>query len=135
MHDETEMIETNGVRLCNTISLLIPAYSYDINCAWTQEIPLPAIEEFTCRLLIALQEVTPSEVQQYFGLSKRECDVLIDNLHKSKLVTYSNEGMLIPTNMLMDRTKGNPDTVPSLTKYEVRTETAVFEALTVSVMP
>merc|ERR1712000_430966 len=90
---------------------------------------------FTCRLLIALQEVTPSEVQQYFGLSKRECDVLIDNLHKSKLVTYSNEGMLIPTNMLMDRTKGNPDTVPSLTKYEVRTETVVFEALTVSVMP
>lgn len=135
MHDEIEMIDTSGVRLCNTISLLIPAYSYDINCAWTQEIPLPAIEEFTCRLLIALQEVTPSEVQQYFGLSKRECDVLIDNLHKSKLVTYSNEGMLIPTNMLMDRTKGNPDTVPSLTKYEVRTETVVFEALTVSVMP
>lgn len=135
MHDEIEMIETSGVRLCNTISLLIPAYSYHINCAWTQEIPLPAIEEFTCRLLIALQEVTPSEVQQYFGLSKRECDVLIDTLHKNKLVTYSNEGMLIPTNMLMDRTKGNPEAVPSLTKYEVRTETVVFEALTVSVMP
>ncbi|CDG52409.1 conserved hypothetical protein [Halomonas sp. A3H3] len=132
MHDE---IETSGVRLCNTISLLIPAYSYHINCAWTQEIPLPAIEEFTCRLLIALREVTSSEVQQYFGLSKRECDVLIETLHKNKLVTYSNEGMLIPTNMLMDRTKGNPEAVPSLTKYEVRTETVVFEALTVSVMP
>ena len=135
MSDEIEIIETSGVRLCNIISLLIPAYSYQINCAWTQEIPLPAIEEFTCRLLIALQEVTPSEVQHYFGLSKRECDVLIDTLHKNKLVTYSNEGMLIPTSMLMDRTKGNPEVVPSLTKYEVRTETVVFEALTVSVMP
>lgn len=135
MHDEIEIIETSGVRLCNTISLLIPAYSYHINCAWTQEIPLPAIEEFTCRLLIALQKVTPSEVQQYFGLSERECDVLIDTLLKNKLINYSNDGMLTPSNMLMDRTKGNPEVAPSLTKYEVRTETVVFEALTVSVMP
>lgn len=135
MHEEIEVIEANGVRLCNTISLLVPAYSYHINCAWTHETPLPAIEEFTCRLLIALQEVTPSEVQQYFGLSKRECDVLIDTLHKNKLVAYSNEGMLTPTNMLLDRTKGNPEIAPSLTKYEIRTETVVFEALTVSVMP
>lgn len=39
MHEEIEMIDTSGVRLCNTISLLIPAYSYHINCAWTQQIP------------------------------------------------------------------------------------------------
>ena len=133
-HQE-EVIETSGVRLCNTISLLIPAYSYHINCAWTQEVPLPAIEEFTCRLLIALQEVTPAEVQSYFGLSTRECTVLIETLHKNKLVTHNDEGNLIPTNMLMDRTKGNPDIAPSLTKYEVKPETVVFEALTVSIMP
>lgn len=135
MFEETEGIETSGVRLCNTISLLIPAYSYHINCAWTQEIPLPAIEEFTCRLLIALQEVTQGEIQAYFGLSARECEVLIDTLNKNKLVNYNDEGNLIPTSMLMDRTKGNPDVAPSLTKYEVKSETVVFEALTVSVMP
>lgn len=135
MYDEIEMLDTSGVRLCNTISLLIPAYSYHINCAWTQEVPLPAIEEFTCRLLIALQEVLPGEIQEYFGLSKRECDVLVETLLKNKLVTYTNEGLLAPTSILTDRTKGNPDIAPNLTKYEERTETVVFEALTVSVMP
>ncbi|AXH60220.1 hypothetical protein [Pseudomonas amygdali] len=135
MHEEIEMIDTSGVRLCNTISLLIPAYSYHINCAWTQQIPLPAIEEFTCRLLIALREITPGEVQQYFGLSKRECQVLIETLEKNKLVTHNNDGMLVPTSILIDRTKDNPEATPSLTKYEIKTETVVFEALTVSIMP
>ncbi|MFJ2689419.1 hypothetical protein [Pseudomonas sp. NPDC087336] len=135
MLDEMDIVDTSGVRLCNTISLLIPAYSYHINCAWTQEVPLPAIEEFTCRLLIALQEVLPGEIQDYFGLSNRECEVLIETLLKNKLATYTNEGLLAPSSILLDRTKGNPEIPPRLTKYEERTETVVFEALTVSVMP
>jgi hypothetical protein len=135
MLDDMEIVETSGVRLCNTISLLIPAYSYNINCAWTQEIPLPAIEEFTCRLLIALQEVLPGEIQEYFCLSKRECEVLIDTLLRNKLATYTNEGLLAPSSILMDRTKGDPEITPTLTKYEERTETVVFEALTISIMP
>lgn len=135
MSDAIEMVETSGLRLGNTISLLIPAYSYHINCAWTKEVPLPAIEEFTCRLLITLQEVLPGEIREYFGLSKRECEVLIDTLLKSKLVTYTNEGLLTPSNLLLDYTKGDPAISPCLVKYEERTETVYFEALTVSVMP
>lgn len=135
MHDDMEIVDTSGVRLCNMISLLIPAYSYHINCAWTQEVPLPAIEEFTCRLLIALQEVLPGEIQEYFGLSKRECEVLIETLLRNKLATYTNEGMLVPSGILMDRTQGDPEIPPRLTQYEERTETVVFEALTVSIMP
>lgn len=135
MLDDMEIVDTSGVRLCNTISLLIPAYSYHINCAWTQEVPLPAIEEFTCRLLIALQEVLPGEIQEYFGLSKRECEVLIETLLRNKLAAYTNEGLLAPSGILMDRTKGDPEIPPRLTKYEERTETVVFEALTVSIMP
>ncbi|UOS99320.1 hypothetical protein LZZ50_02785 [Xanthomonas arboricola] len=132
---DTEIFDSNGVRLGNTISLLIPAYSYHINCAWTQEVPLPAIEEFTCRLLIVLQEMLPGEIQEYFGLSKREREVLIETLLKNKLAFYTNEGLLAPSSILMDRTKGDPDIPPRLTKYEERTETVVFEALTISIMP
>lgn len=135
MLDDMEVVDPTGLRLCNTISLMIPAYSYQINCAWTQEVPLPAIEEFTCRLLLALQEVLPGEIQEYFGLNKRECDVLIETLLRNKLATYTNEGLLAPSSILMDRTQGDPETPPRLTKYEERTETVVFEALTVSIMP
>ncbi|MEX6768420.1 AAA domain-containing protein [Pseudomonas aeruginosa] len=57
MNDEYQAADASGFRICNTISLLVPAYQYQINCAWTKEVSLPAVEEFTCRLLLALQEV------------------------------------------------------------------------------
>lgn len=36
-------------RLGNVITLLIPARSYKINCAWTKEKLMPGIEQFACR--------------------------------------------------------------------------------------
>lgn len=54
MNEEYQAVDASGFRICNTISLLVPAYQYQINCAWTKEVSLPAVEEFTCRLLLAL---------------------------------------------------------------------------------
>lgn len=135
MREEIETTDATGLRLCNTISLLMPAYSYNIGCAWTQEVSLPAVEEFTCRLLLALEEVLPGEIKEYFGLSKRECEVLVETLLHNKLAIYTNDGHLAPSPMLLDRTKGNPAIAPSLTKYVERIETPLFELLTVTIMP
>lgn len=135
MSEDYQAADASGFRICNTISLLVPAYQYQINCAWTKEVSLPAVEEFTCRLLLALQEVLPGEIREYFGLSKRECDVLIETLLRNKLAVYTNDGHLTPSLMLMDRTKGNSSASPSLTKYEERTERPIFELLTKTVMP
>ncbi|WKA34200.1 hypothetical protein QYE79_26620 [Pseudomonas aeruginosa] len=135
MNDEYQAADASGFRICNTISLLVPAYQYQINCAWTKEVSLPAVEEFTCRLLLALQEVLPGEIRDYFGLSKRECDVLIETLIRNKLAVYTNDGHLTPSSMLMDRTKGSSSASPSLTKYEERIERPIFELLTKTIMP
>lgn len=54
MHEEFDAVDPSGLRLCNTISLLVPAQTYHINCGWTKEISLPVVEEYTCRLLLAL---------------------------------------------------------------------------------
>ncbi|AZN01049.1 hypothetical protein EJP72_01250 [Pseudomonas aeruginosa] len=135
MNDEYQAADASGFRICNTISLLVPAYQYQINCAWTKEVSLPAVEEFTCRLLLALQEVLPGEIRDYFGLSKRECDVLIETLIRNKLAVYTNDGHLTPSSMLMDRTKGSSTASPSLTKYEERIERPIFELLTKTIMP
>lgn len=135
MREEFETTDATGLRLCNTVSLLMPAYSYHIGCAWTKEVSLPAVEEFTCRLLLTLEEILPGEIQEYFGLSKRECDVLVETLVHSKLAFYTNDGHLAPSPMLLERTKGNPAIAPSLTKYEERIENPVFELLTLTIMP
>lgn len=135
MNEEYEAVDASGFRICNTISLLVPAYQYQINCAWTKETALPAVEEFTCRLLLALGEVLPSEIRQYFGLSKRECEVLIETLLRNKLAISANDGSLMPSSLLSDRTKGNPSASPSLTKYEEKIERPIFELLTKTIVP
>ncbi|WP_410951737.1 hypothetical protein [Pseudomonas sp. S1(2024)] len=135
MNEEYQAVDASGFRICNTISLLVPAYQYQINCAWTKEVSLPAVEEFTCRLLLALGEVLPGEIRQYFGLSRRECDVLIDTLIRNKLAVHTNDGHLMPSSMLLDRTKGNSSASPSLTKYEERIERPIFELLTKTIVP
>lgn len=135
MNEEYEAVDASGFRICNTISLLVPAYQYQINCAWTKETPLPAVEEFTCRLLLALGEVLPGEIRQYFGLTKRECEVLIETLLRNKLAISTNDGSLVPSSILTDRTKGNPSASPSLTKYEERIERPIFELLTKTIVP
>ncbi|MEX6732205.1 hypothetical protein AB2C47_30925 [Pseudomonas aeruginosa] len=53
-----------------------------------------------------MQEVLPGEIRDYFGLSKRECDVLIEPLIRNKLAVYTNDGHLTPSSMLMDRNQG-----------------------------
>lgn len=135
MSEEYQAVDASGFRICNTISLLLPAYQYQINCSWTKEVSLPAVEEFTCRLLLALQEVLPGEIREYFGLSKRECEVLIETLIRNKLAVYTNDGHLTPSAILTDRTKGSTSASPSLTKYEERIERPIFELLTKTIMP
>lgn len=135
MHEEFDVVDPSGLRLCNTISLLVPAQTYHVNCGWTKEVSLPVVEEYTCRLLLALQEVLPGDIQEYFGLSKREVEVLVETLVHNKLAVYSNDGHLAPSPMLLDRTKGNPNVAASLTKYEECIEEPVIELLTLSVMP
>lgn len=135
MTEEYQATGASGFRICNTISLLVPTYQYQIKCAWTKEVSLPAVEEFTCRLLLALGEVLPGEIRQYFGMSARECDVLIETLVRNKLAMHTSDGNLIPSSMLMDRTRGSTNASPSLTKYEERIEQPIFELLTKTVMP
>jgi hypothetical protein len=130
---DTDVVESER-KLGNVISLLLPARSFRLNCAWTQEAPLPAIEEFSCRLLLALGEVLPGELQEYFGLTARECEILIQSLIDNKLTTYTSEGFLSPSSMLQSQTNGNPDVLPSLTKYEEKEETPIFDLLTLTVL-
>ncbi|GLO11331.1 hypothetical protein PPUJ20005_53020 [Pseudomonas putida] len=121
-------------KLGNVISLLLPARSYKLNCSWTQETPLPAIEEFSCRLLLALEELLPGELQEYFGLTSRECDVLVQSLIENKLASYTSDGLLSPSSMLQTKTNGNADLLPSLTKYEEKEESPVFDLLTLTIL-
>lgn len=119
-------------RLGNLITLLLPARSYKINCALTTEKLMPGIEQFACRLLLIFDHLYPSEIQNYFGLSDREREVLLDSLLASRLVRIKPEGSIEASQFLRKHAESNNGR-PSLVKYQERTEEVTFDLLTLSV--
>lgn len=119
-------------RLGNLITLLLPARSYKINCAWTTEKLMPGIEQFACRLLLIFDQLYPSELQNYFGLNDREREVLLDSLLANRLITINPDGHVEASSFLRKHAASN-DGKPSLVKYQERTEDVAFDLLTLSV--
>lgn len=121
-------------RLANVVSVLLPAREYRLDCSWTTELPLPAVEEFTCKLILLMDEVSPSELRKYFGLSALETDGLVANLVKNRLVEVADDGNLHPSAML--QAKGSVEgEVPTFTNFETREEDAVFDLLALQIVP
>lgn len=121
-------------RHVNTVSLLLPAKQFTLNCSWTTERPLPAIEEFSCKLILLFDGVTPFEVREFFGLSEVEFNGLIDSLLRKRLVEIDPEGLIKASSVLRSKSNGGQG-VPTLTTYNVREENVVFDLLTLSVIP
>lgn len=121
-------------RHVNTISLLMPAKQFSLNCSWTTERPLPAIEEFSCKLILLFDGVTPFEVREFFGLSDFEFNGLVDSLLKKRLVEIDPEGLIKASSVLRSKSNGG-QSLPTLTTYSVREESVVFDLLTLSVIP
>lgn len=121
-------------RLANIISVLLPAREYRLECSWTTERPLPAVEEFACRLILVMDGVSSSELKGYFGLSALEADDLVKNLVKNRLVDVVDDGTLQPSAMLQAKgvTAGN---IPTFTNFETREEDAVFDLLALKIVP
>lgn len=121
-------------RHVNTVSLLLPAKQFSLNCSWTTERPLPAIEEFSCKLILLFEGVTPFEVREFFGLSEFEFNGLLDSLLKKRLVEIDPEGLIKASSVLRTKSNGGQG-VPTLTTYSIREESVVFDLLTLSVIP
>lgn len=123
-----------GRRLANVISVLLPARQYRLECSWTTEQPLPAVEEFACKLILVTDGVSPSELRGYFGLSALEADGLVKSLVKNRLVDVADDGILHPSTMLQAKSIHGTE-VPTFTSFETREEDAVFDLLALQIVP
>lgn len=121
-------------RIANIISLLLPARMYEFECSWTTEQPLPAMEEFSCRLLLMLGEIHPNELQNYFGLNNQETEVLLASLLEKRLTVINPDGSIKPSSLLQAKSVKGGDLVPSLTIFEERQEKAVFDLLSLQLL-
>lgn len=113
----------------NVVTVLIPAKSYKLQCSWTKEKTLPAIEDFSCRLILMFDEITASEIQNYFGLSGREREVLVETLINKRLISVDSAGLLKPSPLLAKQAS-NFNEGTSFIEYEERNESIIIDLLT-----
>lgn len=116
-------------RIGNRISILIPARKYIMNVAWTEEKPMPAIELFACRLLILFERLSPAELREFFGLSEREEEELLESLADKRLASMDQQGYLVPSPLLTSQKDG----VPMLVRYTEQTEHVVLDSFALTV--
>ncbi len=121
-------------RTANVISLMLPARMYEFECSWTTEQPLPAMEEFSCRLLLMLGTIHPNDLQNYFGLNNQEREVLLNSLFEKRLAVINADGSIKPSSLLQTKSANGVDLVPSLTVFEERQEKAVFDLLSLQLL-
>jgi hypothetical protein len=121
-------------RIANVISVLIPAREYRLECSWTTERPLPAVEEFACKLILTMGGVTRGELKSYFGLSAIEVDGLVESLERNRLVEVADDGALLPSVMLQTKATSVGD-VPTFTTFETKDEDVVFDLLAFRIVP
>ncbi|WP_111896141.1 hypothetical protein [Acinetobacter sp. MB5] len=128
-------IEFDIQRIGNIISVLLPARKFKIYCAVTKEDVLPAIEDFACRLLILLEEINAEHLSQYFGLTIRESEILINSLVEKKLAKFNDNGLLEPSNLLLNKSNSDFESQTSLIKFEEISENVIFDLLTLKILP
>ena len=121
-------------RTANVISLMLPARMYEFECSWTTEQPLPAMEEFSCRLLLMLGTIHPNDLQNYFGLNNQEREVLLNSLFEKRLAVINTDGSIKPSSLLQAKSANGTNLVPSLTVFEERQEKAQFDLLSLQLL-
>ncbi|AWH90022.1 hypothetical protein HYN51_06455 [Limnobaculum parvum] len=103
-----------------------------MNVAWTEEKPMPAIELFACRLLILFERMLPLELREFFGLSEREEEELLNSLEDKRLAALDLLGYLVPSPLLQGQI-GHAGRVPMLVNYNEQTEHVVLDAFALTV--
>ena len=59
------------------ITFAIPAQSFAISCAISAEEALPVVTEFALRIAYVCGTLSPAQIQDFFGFSKKETDAVL----------------------------------------------------------
>jgi hypothetical protein len=73
------------------ITFAIPAQSFAIACAISAEEALPVVTEFALRIAFVCGTLSPEQVQDFFGFSKKETDAVIQSLLNERLIQWNED--------------------------------------------
>lgn len=113
------------------ITFAIPAQSFGIACAISAEEALPVVTEFALRIAFVCGTLSPLQVQDFFGFSKKETDAVIQALLNERLIQW-NEDLLELTPYALGRFQDSSDNLPRFFKIQDWSAEVVFDLISFS---
>jgi hypothetical protein len=113
------------------ITFAIPAQSFAIACAISAEEALPVVTEFALRIAFVCGTLSPLQVQDFFGFSKKETDAVIQALLNERLIQW-NEDLLELTPYALGRFQDSSDNLPRFFKIQDWSADVVFDLISFS---
>ena len=113
------------------IAFAIPAQSFAIACAISAEEALPVVTEFALRIAYVCGTLSPTQIQDFFGFSKKETDAVIEALLGERLIQW-NEDQLELTPYALARFQDSSDNLPRFFKIQDWSAEVVFDLISFS---
>lgn len=113
------------------ITFAIPAQSFAISCSISAEEALPVVTEFALRIAYVCGSLSPTQIQDFFGFSKKETDAVIQALLGDRLVQW-NEDHLELTTYALSRFQDSSDNLPRFFKIQDWSAEVVFDLISFS---
>ncbi|MGE8158985.1 hypothetical protein ACQKRQ_02390 [Paraburkholderia sp. NPDC080076] len=110
------------------ITFAIPAQSFAIACAISAEEALPVVTEFALRIAFVCGNLSPIQIQEFFGFSKKETDAVIKALLGERLIQWS-EDQLELTPYALARFQDSSDNLPRFFKIQDWSAEVVFDLI------
>ncbi|MEZ8192592.1 hypothetical protein [Vibrio sp. 1F279] len=106
-YKKSEKLEQSSIRDTHlqSLTLLVPARRFVVDFDVTEKSPLPAILESALMLLAQLEQVSPGEIADFFGLDPTETKCLINDICNTELAKINENGLLVPTSRMISLRK------------------------------
>lgn len=113
------------------ITFAIPAQSFAISCAISAEEALPVVTEFALRIAYVCGNLSPAQIQEFFGFSKKETDAVIQALLGERLIQWNEEHLELSSYALA-RFQDSSDNLPRFFKIQDWSAEVVFDLISFS---
>lgn len=113
------------------ITFAIPAQSFAIACAISAEEALPVVTEFALRIAYVCGTLSPKQLQDFFGFSKKECDAVLQSLLDERLLQWNDEHLEL-TGYALARFQDSSDNLPRFFKIQDWSAEVVFDLISFS---
>jgi hypothetical protein len=123
--EEKQLLEQLAV---DEITFAIPAQSFAISCAISAEEALPVVTEFALRISYVCGTLSPAQIQDFFGFSKKETDAVLKSLLDERLLQWNDEHLELTTYALA-RFQDSSDNLPRFFKIQDWSAEVVFDLI------